>query len=85
MPLTQVRGGGIANNAITSVKIVAGAIEDSDISTSASILGETASDTTITADKTLAANKNVMMVGPIEIDDDATITIPETSRLVILG
>lgn len=85
MPLTQVRSGGIADDAITSVKIEAGAIEDSDISTSASILGETASDATITADKTLAANKNVMMVGPIEIDDDATITIPETSRLVILG
>lgn len=85
MPLTQVRSGGIADNAITSIKIEAGAIEDSDISTSASILGETASDATITADKTIAANKNVMMVGPIEIDDDATITIPSTSRLVILG
>ena len=85
MPLTQVRSGGIANNAITSVKIVAGAIEDSDISASASILGETASDATISADKTIAANKNVMMVGPIEIDDGVTITIPSTSRLVILG
>jgi hypothetical protein len=85
MPLTQVRSGGIANNAITSIKIEAGAIEDSDISTSASILGETASDATITADKTIAANKNVMMVGPIEIDDGVTITIPSTSRLVILG
>ena len=85
MPLTQVRGAGIANNAITSVKIVAGAIEDSDISTSASILGETASDATLSADKTIAANKNVMMVGPIEIDDGVTITIPSTSRLVILG
>ena len=85
MPLTQVRGGGIADNAITSIKIVAGAIEDSDISTSATILGETASDTNISADKTIAANKNVMMVGPIEIDDGVTITIPSTSRLVILG
>ena len=85
MPLTQVRSGGIADNAITSVKIVAGAIEDSDISTSASILGETASDATLNADKTIAANKNVMMVGPIEIDDGVTITIPSTSRLVILG
>lgn len=85
MPLTQVRSGGIADNAITSVKIVAGAIEDSDISTSATILGETASDTNISANKTIAANKNVMMVGPIEIDDGVTITIPSTSRLVILG
>ena len=85
MPLTQVRSGGIANNAITSIKIVAGAIEDSDISTSATILGETASDTNISANKTIAANKNVMMVGPIEIDDGVTITIPSTSRLVILG
>ena len=84
MPLTQVRTGGIANDAITSVKIVAGAIEDSDISTSATILGETASDTNITANKTIAANKNVMMVGPITIDDGVTIEIPSTSRLVIL-
>lgn len=84
MPLTQVRSGGIANNAITSVKIVAGAIEDSDISTSATILGETASDTNISANKTIAANKNVMMVGPITIDDGVTIEIPSTSRLVIL-
>jgi len=44
-----------------------------------------ASDATLSADKTIAANKNVMMVGPIEIDDGVTITIPSTSRLVILG
>lgn len=85
MPLTQVRSAGIADNSITSIKIVAGAIEDSDISTSASILGETASDTNLTADKTLAANKNIAMIGPITIDDGVTITIPSTSRLVILG
>ena len=85
MPLTQVRGGGIADNAITSIKIVAGAIEDSDISASASILGETASDTNLSASKTLAANKNIAMIGPITIDDGVTITIPSTSRLVILG
>ena len=85
MPLTQVRGGGIADNAITSIKIEAGAIEDSDISTSATILGETASDTNISSNKLIAANKNVMMVGPIEIEDGVEITIPETSRLVILG
>ena len=85
MPLTQVRGDGILDNAITSIKIAAGSIEDSDISTSASILGEVATDTNLTADKTLAANKNIAMIGPITIDDGVTITIPSTSRLVILG
>ena len=84
MPLTQVRSGGIANNAITSIKIVAGAIEDSDISTSATILGETASDPTLSTSKTISANKNVMMVGPIEIAEDVEITIPDGSRLLIL-
>ena len=85
MPLTQVRGGGIANNAITSIKIAAGAIEDSDISTSASILGETASNTNLSTSKTLSAAKNIAMIGPIVTDDGVTITIPSTSRLVILG
>ena len=85
MPLTQVRGGGIANNAITSIKIEAGAIEDSDISTSATILGETASDTTISADRAVAANKNSVMVGDIQIDDGVTLTINDGSKLIIIG
>lgn len=84
MPLTQVRGNGIAANAITSTHIIAGAIEDSDISTSATILGETASDTTISADRSVAANKNSMMVGDIEVDDGVTLTISSGSKLIIM-
>ena len=84
MPLTQVRTGGIADNAITSIKIIAGAVEDSDISTTATILGETASDPTLSTNKTIAANKNVMMVSPIEIADGVEITIPDGSRLLIM-
>ena len=85
MPLTQVKGGGIANDAVTSAHIVAGAIEDSDISTSATILGETASDTTISADREVAANKNSIMVGDIEIDDGVTLTINDGSKLIIIS
>lgn len=84
MPLTQVRGGGIANDAITSVHIEAGAILDSDISTSATILGETASDTNIAANRTVAANKNSMMVGDIQVNDGVTLTISSGSKLIIL-
>ena len=85
MPLTQVRGGGIASNAITTIHITEGSIEDSDISTSATILGETASDTTISADREIAENKNSVMVGDIAIDDDVTLTIKANSKLIILG
>ena len=84
MPLTQVRGGGIASNAITTIHITAGSIEDSDISTSATILGETASDTTISADREVAANKNSMMVGDIEVEDGVTLTISSGSKLIIM-
>lgn len=84
MPLTQVRGGGIANDAVTSAHIVAGAIEDSDISNSATILGETASDTNIAANRTVAANKNSMMVGDIQVNDGVTLTISSGSKLIIM-
>ena len=84
MPLTQVRGGGISSNAITSTHIIAGSIEDTDISASATILGETASDTNIAANRTVAANKNSMMVGDIQVNDGCTLTISSGSNLIIM-
>ena len=84
MPLTQVRGGGISSNAISSTHIIAGSIEDHDISASATILGETASDTNIAANRTVAANKNSMMVGDIQVNDGCTLTISSGSKLIIM-
>ena len=84
MPLTTVSTGGILD----------GTIIDADISTSAAIVsskltgltsGRVETNPNLSASETLAANRNIAMIGPITIDDGVTITIPSDSRLVILG
>ena len=41
-------------------------------------------DQTVTEDYTIGTNKNAMSAGPITIDDDATVTIPDGSTWVIV-
>lgn len=41
-------------------------------------------DLTVTTDYTITSNKSAMSTGPIAIDDDVTVTIPDGSRWVIL-
>ena len=40
--------------------------------------------TTISADYTLSTGQNAMSVGPITIDPDVTVTIPDGQRWVVL-
>ena len=84
MPLTTVSTGGILN----------GTIINTDISASAAIVsskltgltsGRVETNPNLSASEQLAANRNIAMIGPIEVDDGVEITIPSTSRLVILG
>ena len=84
MPLTTVSTGGILD----------GTIIDADISASAGIVsskltgltsGRVETNPNVSVSETLAANRNIAMIGPLTIDDGVTITIPSDSRLVILG
>ena len=84
MPLTTVSTGGILD----------GTIINADISASAGIVsskltgltsGRVETNPTVSASETLAANRNIAMIGPISLNSGVTITIPSDSRLVILG
>ena len=84
MPLTTVNHGGILDGTIINADIAANAAIDASKITGLE-LGQINTPQTITSNKIIPANTNALMVGDVSLDSGVTITVDQTSKLIIAG